>query len=69
MFSNHGHLRFEAITDANRAGSVDERGSASSYCTFVREILSIFVTRNRVVARPNVDVEYRVMVHGSSEIM
>ncbi|XP_058217582.1 uncharacterized mitochondrial protein AtMg00810-like [Rhododendron vialii] len=35
LFSNHGHLRLEAFTDADWAGSVDDRRSTSGYCTFI----------------------------------
>ena len=35
LFSNHGHLRLEAFTDADWAGSIDDRSSTSGYCAFV----------------------------------
>ncbi|GFS42470.1 hypothetical protein Acr_00g0080010 [Actinidia rufa] len=35
MFSNHGHLQLEVFTDAEWAGSVDDRCSTSAYCTFL----------------------------------
>ena len=35
LFSNHGHLRLEAFTDADWAGSMDDRRSTSGYCTFL----------------------------------
>jgi hypothetical protein len=34
LFSNHGHLKLEAFTDADWAGSIDDRRSTSGYCTF-----------------------------------
>ncbi|XP_060177791.1 uncharacterized mitochondrial protein AtMg00810-like [Lycium barbarum] len=35
LFSRNGHLNIEAFTDANWAGSLDERRSTSDYCTLV----------------------------------
>jgi hypothetical protein len=35
LFSRHGHLRIEAYTDVDWARSLDDRRSASGYCTFV----------------------------------
>lgn len=35
LFSNHGNLKVEGYTDANWAGSKDDRRSTSRYFTFV----------------------------------
>ena len=35
LFSNNGHLRVETFTDADWAGSADDRRSTSGYCTFI----------------------------------
>lgn len=35
LFYNYGHLRLEAFTDADWAGSVDDRTPTSGCCTFV----------------------------------
>ena len=35
FFAKHDHLRVEAFTDANWAGSITDRRSTSDYCTFV----------------------------------
>jgi len=38
LFSNHGHLRLEAFTNADWAGAVDDKMSTLGYCTFVEGI-------------------------------
>jgi hypothetical protein len=35
LFSQHDHLKIEAYTDAYWVGSITDRRSTSSYCTFV----------------------------------
>ena len=35
LFSNHGHLKVEGYTDADWAGSADDRRSNAGYFTFV----------------------------------
>ncbi|XP_059629766.1 uncharacterized mitochondrial protein AtMg00810-like [Cornus florida] len=35
LFANHGHLRVEAWTDANYAGSASDRRSTSGYCNTI----------------------------------
>ncbi|XP_073112311.1 uncharacterized protein [Elaeis guineensis] len=35
LYSNHGNIRVECYTDADWAGSLDDRRSTSGYCTFV----------------------------------
>ncbi|XP_019056176.1 PREDICTED: uncharacterized protein LOC109115946 [Nelumbo nucifera] len=35
LYSNHGHLKVEAYSNADWAGSIDDRRSTSGYCTLV----------------------------------
>lgn len=35
LFSKHDGLQIEAYNDANRVGSIIDKGSTSRYCTFV----------------------------------
>ena len=37
LFSKHDHLKDEAYSDADWAGSITDRRSTSGYCTFVVE--------------------------------
>jgi outer membrane protein OmpA-like peptidoglycan-associated protein len=39
LFSNHGNLKVEGYTDADWAGSKNDRRSTSGYFTFVGGIL------------------------------
>ncbi|GAV62543.1 hypothetical protein CFOL_v3_06066, partial [Cephalotus follicularis] len=69
-FSNHGHLRLEAFTDADWAGLRDDRRSTSGYCTFLRGNLVTWRSKKQtVVARSNVEDEYRAMTQGVCELL
>ena len=39
LYSNHGHNRVECFTDADWAGSKEDRRSILGYCVFVGENL------------------------------
>jgi hypothetical protein len=39
LFSNYGHLKVDGFTDADWAGSLDDRRSTSCYCILVGENL------------------------------
>ena len=70
LFSNHGHLRLEAFTDADWAGSVDDRRSTSGYCTLLGGNLVTWRSKKQsVVARSSAEAEYRAMAHGVCELL
>ncbi|XP_058180972.1 uncharacterized mitochondrial protein AtMg00810-like [Rhododendron vialii] len=70
LFSNHGHLRLETFTDADWAGSVDDRRSTSGYCTFIGGNLVTWRSKKQsVVARSSAEAEYRAMAHGVCELL
>ncbi|XP_028087207.1 uncharacterized protein LOC114287942 [Camellia sinensis] len=62
LFSNHGHLRLEAFTDADWAGSIDDRRSTFGYCAFVGGNLVTWRSKKQgVVSRSSAEAEYRAM--------
>ena len=70
LFSNHGHLRLEAFTDADWAGSIDDRRSTSGYCIFLGGNLVTWRSKKQaVVARSSAEAEYRAMSHGVCELL
>ena len=70
LFSKHGHFRIEAFTDADWAGSLDDRRSTSGYCTLVGGNLVTWRSKKQnVVARSSAEAEYRAMAQGVCEIL
>jgi hypothetical protein len=70
LFSNHGHLKVERYTDADRAGCLDDRKSTSGYCTLVGGNLVSWRSKKRsVVARSTAEAEFRAMASGLCELM
>jgi hypothetical protein len=70
LFSNHGHLNVEGFTDADWAGSIDDRKSTSGYCVFVGgNIVSWRSKKQNVVARSTAEAEFRSMAQGICELM
>ena len=70
LFGRHGHLRVEAYTDADWAGSVTDRRSTSGYCTFVGgNLVSWRSKKQPVVARSSAEAEFRSMAHGVCELL
>lgn len=70
LFSRNGHLKIESFTDADWAGSPDDRRSTSGYCTFVGGNLVTWRSKKQdVVARSSAEAEYRAMAQGVSEIL
>ncbi|XP_059627497.1 uncharacterized mitochondrial protein AtMg00810-like [Cornus florida] len=65
LFANHGHLRVEAWTDADYAGSNSDRGSTSGYCTTIGGNLVTWHSKKQdVVSRSSAEAEYRAMAFG-----
>ena len=65
LFTKHDHLRVEAYTDANWAGSITNRRSTSGYCTFIGG--NLVTWRNKkpnVVAGSSAEAEFKAMAQG-----
>ncbi|XP_062082167.1 uncharacterized mitochondrial protein AtMg00810-like [Humulus lupulus] len=70
LFKPQGHLEIEAYTDADWAGSIVDRRSTSGYCSFVGGNLVTWRSKKQtVVARSNVEAEFRVVAHGICEMI
>ena len=67
---NHGHFNIECFTDADWAGSKEDRRSTTGYCVFVGEnLVSWRSKKQNVVSRSNAESEYRAMAQSTCEIM
>ncbi|KAL0392835.1 UNVERIFIED_CONTAM: Retrovirus-related Pol polyprotein from transposon RE2 [Sesamum radiatum] len=70
LFKQHGHVKIEAYSDADYAGSKDDRKSTSGHCTYVGGNLVTWRSKKQTtVARSSVEAEYRAMAHTTSEIL
>ena len=70
LYSDHGHNRVECFTDADWAGSKEDRRSTSSYCVFVGGNLVSWKSKKQgVVSRSSAESEYRAMTQSGCEIM
>ncbi|XP_050107769.1 uncharacterized mitochondrial protein AtMg00810-like [Malus sylvestris] len=62
LFKRNNHFSVEGYTDADWAGSIDDRRSTSGYFTFVGGNLVTWRSKKQnVVARSSEEAEYRVM--------
>ncbi|XP_042946560.1 uncharacterized protein LOC122279793 isoform X3 [Carya illinoinensis] len=69
LYRPNGHLRVEAFSDADWAGSPSDRRSTTGYCTFVGGNLVTWKSKKQtVVARSSAEAEYRAMAHTTSEL-
>ena len=59
----------KACSDVDYAGFITNRKSTSWYCTFVGDNLVAWRSKQPVVARSSVEVEYQVMALGICELM
>ena len=70
LLSKHNHLRIEVYTDADWAGSRDDRRSTSGYCSFVGGNLVTWRSKKQsVVARSSAEAEYRALALGVCEAL
>jgi hypothetical protein len=70
LFSNHGNLKIEGYTDADWAGSANDRRSTSGYFTFVGGNLVTWRSKKQpVVARSSAEAEFRGMALGVCELL
>jgi hypothetical protein len=70
LYKSNGSLQVECYTDADWAGSLDDRRSTSGYCTFVGGNLVTWRSKKQnVVARSTAEAEFRAMAHGICEVL
>ncbi|XP_068653861.1 uncharacterized mitochondrial protein AtMg00810-like [Aristolochia californica] len=70
LYKNHGHFNITGFSDANWAGSPDDRKSTSGFFTVIGGNLVTWKSKNQnVVARSSIEVEYRAMAHTVSELL
>ncbi|RVW90212.1 Retrovirus-related Pol polyprotein from transposon RE1 [Vitis vinifera] len=66
----HDQFKIKAFMDADWAGSIEDRRSTSSYCTFVFGNLVTWRSKKQnVVARSSAEVEFRFIAHGICEVL
>ena len=70
LFTKGQGITLEAYTDADYAGSVDDRRSTSGYCTFLGGNLVTWRSKKQnVVARSSAEAEFRAMALGICELL
>ena len=70
LFTKGEEMTLEAYTDADYAGSVDDRRSTSGYCTFLGGNLVTWRSKKQnVVARSSAEAEFRAMALGICELL
>ncbi|CAN6677420.1 unnamed protein product [Malus baccata var. baccata] len=70
FFKKNNHFSVKGYTDADWAGSIDDRRSTSGYFTFVGGNLVTWRSKKQnVVARSSAEAEYRGMALGICEIL
>jgi len=70
VYESHGHMRVECYSDADWAGSKEDRRSTSGYCVFVGgNLVSWKSKKQNVVSRSSAESEYRAMAQATCEIV
>jgi hypothetical protein len=70
LYKSNGSLQVDCYTDADWAGSLDDRRSTSGYCTFLGGNLITWRSKKQsVVARSTAEAELRAMAHGVCEVL
>ena len=70
LYKDHGHTRVECFSDADWAGSREDKRSTSRYCVFVGENLVSWKSKKQNVgSRSSVMSEYRAMTQSVCEIV
>ena len=70
LFSHHKHLKVEVYSNADWAGSIDDRRSISSHCTFIGgNLVTWHSKKSDVVARSSEEAEYRAMAQDIYEVL
>ena len=68
FFKKNTERKVEVFTDADWAGSIDDRKSTSGYCTKIwGNVVTWRSKKQTVVARSSAEAEYRAMAHGVCE--
>ena len=69
-FGKHDQFKIKAITDADWAGSIEDRRSTSGYCTFVfGNLITWRSKKQNVVARTSAEAKFRSIAHGICEVL
>lgn len=70
FFGKDDDRKIKVFTDADWAGSIQDRRSTTGYCTFVWGNLVTWRSKKQsVVARSSAEAEFRALSHGICEIM
>ena len=70
LFEKNSHLQVKVHTEADWAGSLTDKRSTSSYCTFVGGNLVTWRSKKQnVVVRSSAEAEFRSVAHGICEVL